>query len=57
MSTTPSEPLRDEDMTTVGGSAPRDQRDADSTDADADTPDADTVDSTDADADSTDNPA
>jgi hypothetical protein len=54
MTTTPDEPLRDEDIETVG-SNPGGQgvRDADGTDADADATDAD-ADATDADADATD---
>lgn len=59
---TSDRPLADDDMTTVGASNPRAERDADAVDADADTVDADTIDatdgtdsdSTDADADSTD---
>jgi len=53
MTTTPDEPLRDEQMTTTGGPATGPTADADATDADADAADAD-ADATDADADATD---
>ena len=52
MSETHGDPLRDDDMTTMGGGSIAGP-DADTTDADADTTDAD-ADATDADADSTD---